>query len=288
VLTPASLWSAWNLSPLLLSGLALAGFAHWRGRLAGPRRPADRWRSRGFALGLGAVFVALVSPLDALAGALASAHMVQHVLLVLVAAPLLALSAPGGALLRGSPLPVRRALRWRRAPLVAAVVHGVGRPVPAWLLHVAALWFWHAAVPYDAALRSEAVHVLEHATFLGTALLFWHAVAGPRGAGRASPGLGLLLVFAMALQSVFLSVLLTFARTPWYAGYATTTAAWGLDPLADQQLAGAIMWIPAGLVHVGAGLALLVALVRAGDRPVTPLTPPRARAGRSPSPRSTG
>jgi cytochrome c oxidase assembly factor CtaG len=194
--------------------------------------------------------------------------MVQHMLLVLVAAPLLALSAPSSTLLRGSPLAVRRASgRWRRR---LGLTHGnlgvLRHPAAVWLLHVGVLWFWHAATPYDAALDNEFLHVLEHASFLATAVLFWHAVIGVRGAARVSGGLGVLLVFAMAMQTVFLSVLLTFARTPWYSGYATTTASWGLDPLADQQLAGVIMWIPAGGIYLAAALALLVTWIRATER----------------------
>src|SRR5690606_16368504 len=105
-----------------------------------------------------------------------------------------------------------------------------------WALHVAVLWAWHASATYDAALRSEPLHVLEHALFLVTAILFWRLIVGVRGLGRVPNGLGILLVFGMAMQSVFLSLLLTFASEPWYAGYATTTSAWGLDQLADQHL----------------------------------------------------
>jgi putative membrane protein len=134
-----------------------------------------------------------------------------------------------------------------------------------WLLSVGVLWFWHAAAPYDAALDSDPLHLLEHASFLVTAVLFWHVVVGVRGAARVSNGLGVLLVFTMAMQSVFLSVLLTFARTPWYSGYATTTAPWGLDPLTDQQLAGVLMWIPAGGIYLMVALALLVSWIRATE-----------------------
>jgi putative membrane protein len=265
---PHDLWSAWNLQPVLLAGLLLAGWAYRRGRTGGPRRPVDTWRARCFTLALVALGLALLSPLDALSSALASAHMVQHLLLVVVAAPLLALSAPSSAILRGSPLAVRRASgRWRRR---LGLTHGnlavLRHPAAVWLLQVGVLWFWHAAAPYDAALDNRFLHLLEHASFLVTAVLFWHVVIGVRGAARVSGGLGVLLVFAMAMQSVFLSVLLTFARTPWYSGYAATTAPWGLDPLADQQLAGAIMWIPAGGIYLAAALALLVAWVRATER----------------------
>jgi putative membrane protein len=194
--------------------------------------------------------------------------MVQHLLLLLVAAPLLALSAPASAILRGSPLALRRASgRWRRR---LGLTHGnlgvLRHPAAVWLLSVGIIWFWHAAAPYDATLDNQLLHVLEHASFLVTAVLFWQVVVGVRGAARVSGGLGVLLVFAMAMQSVFLSVLLTFARTPWYSGYAQTTAPWSLDPLTDQRLAGVIMWIPAGGIYLVVALALLVTWIRATER----------------------
>jgi putative membrane protein len=264
---PHDLWGAWNLDPLILAGLLFAVWAYRRGARAG-RRPVGVWRERCFTAGIAAVAVALVSPLDALSGALASAHMVQHVLLVLVAAPLLAATASITALVRGSPAVVRDvSVRWRRRlRLTRGNLRFLRHPATVWLLHVGTLWFWHAAVPYDAALEHHLLHVVEHASFLVTGLLFWRVVIGAREADRVSNGFGVLLVFTLAMQSVFLSALLTFARTPWYSAYATTTAAWNLDPLADQQLAGVIMWIPAGLVYVGVGLGLFVTWIRATER----------------------
>ncbi|HSJ43583.1 MAG TPA: cytochrome c oxidase assembly protein [Euzebyales bacterium] len=267
-LQPHDLWAAWNLDPLVIGALGLLVWAYRRGQIGGRRRNADVWRARCFTGALAAIPLALLSPLDALSGALASAHMVQHVLLILIAAPLLALAAPSSALLRGTPVAVRRTTgRWRhRLGLTHASLAPLRHPVGAWLLHVATLWFWHARVPYDAALANDVVHLVEHASFLVTALLFWRVVMGARGAGRVSHGFGVLLVFAMALQSVFLSVLLVFARTPWYSGYAATTRPWGLEHLADQQLAGAIMWVPAGLVYIAAGLGLMAAWLRTAER----------------------
>jgi len=265
---PHDLWSAWTLHPVLLGGLLLAAWAFRRGQSRGPKRQVDRWRARCFTAALVALGLALLSPLDALSSALASAHMVQHLLLLLVAAPLLALSAPSSAILRGSPLAVRRASgRWRRRlGLTHRNLAVLRHPAVVWLLHVAVLWFWHAALPYDAALASEPLHLLEHVIFLVTAILFWHVLISPRGRDQVSPGLGVLLVFAMAMQSVVLSALLTFARTPWYSRYADTTAPWGLDPLADQQLAGVIMWIPAGVIYLVAALTLLASWVRSTER----------------------
>jgi cytochrome c oxidase assembly factor CtaG len=265
--TPHDLWRAWNLDLLVITGLAAAAWAYRRGQARGPTRGDGTWRARCFAGAVAALAVALVSPLDALSSALASAHMVQHVLLILVAAPLLALSAPSATLLRGSPLVVRQTLpRWRRKlRLTRTNLRPLRDPVTVWLLHVVILWFWHASGPYDAALDSEPLHILEHTTFLVTAVLFWQVAIGERAAGRVTNGYGALLVFAMALQSSFLSALLTFAGTPWYSGYATTTRPWHLDPLADQQLAGVIMWIPAGLVYLGASLALIITWLQATE-----------------------
>ncbi len=268
-LAPHDLVGAWDMNPVLLGGLVVGAWAYWRGTRSRLPNPNQAWRARCFAAALVAIAVALVSPLDALSGALASAHMVQHVLLMLVAAPLLALSSPLATLLRGSPAVIRTAtVRWRRRlGLSRGRLRFAHQPVGVWLLHVGTLWFWHASVPYDAAVKHHALHVLEHAGFLVTGVLFWRLVVGARTADRVPYGLGLMLVFAMALQSVFLSALLTFARTPWYSSYATSTAAWSLDRLADQQLAGVIMWIPAGLVYVGGGLALFVSWIRTSEAP---------------------
>ena len=262
---PHDLWGAWNLDPPLLLGLVLLTWAYWRGEIRSRGREVDRRRARCFFAALVAVVAALISPLDAMSHALASAHMVQHVLLLLVAAPLLALSSPAGALVRGSPMVVRRATGpWRRRFGVTRARLALRHPAVVWALHVGTIWFWHASAPYDAALRNQAVHGVEHVSFVVTGLLFWHVVLGVRR--RVSGGLGVLLVFTMSLQSVFLSMLLTFASAPWYSGYASSTRSWGFDPLGDQQLAGLIMWIPAGLVYLGAGLALLVGWIKASER----------------------
>jgi putative membrane protein len=273
---PHDLWTAWNFDPVMLAGLLLAGWVYRRGTAGAGMTAAGRWRGRAFAGALLAVGVALVSPLEALSGALASAHMVQHVLLLMVAAPMFVLSAPFGALLRGVPPAVRRMTmrlrRWLR--LSPRKLRPLQHPVAVWLLHVGTLWFWHASVPYEAALGNELVHVVEHASFLLTAALFWRVVLGTAAGSRLSYGGGIVLLFAAALHSVFLSALLTFAGTSWYPGYLETTRPWGLDPLADQQLAGVIMWVPAGMVYAGAALTLLVAWVRATEENEIPVTAP--------------
>jgi putative membrane protein len=259
---PVDVWPAWRVDPLPLISVALPAWIYWRGLGRGPvrHRSSEQWRTWCFVGSMATITVALASPLDALSEVLASAHMVQHLLLVLVAAPLLALSAPAAILLRGTPAAlVRAGTRARRALRLRAL--RIRNPVTAWVLHVATLWFWHAAVPYGAALKSPFVHAVEHTTFLVTAFVFWRSVIGAPRSAFSSRGGGILLVFAMAMQTVLLSALLTFAPTAWYVEYRAAAARLGFDPLADQHLAGLIMWIPAGLVYLAVALALLLAWI---------------------------
>lgn len=264
-LRPHDVWQAWNTDPFVAVSLALLGIVYLLGR----RRGVDTSTRRvAFWGAFVALFVALVSPLDALSETLVSAHMVQHVLLILVAAPLLAISAPGGALLRGTPRGVvdtTRAVR-RAVGLTAARLQRLRSPMARWLLYVVTLWVWHASVVYGAAVENELVHVVEHGAFLGSAFLVWSVILGPPRV-RVSRGVGLLAVFTLGLQSIFLSVLLTFSREPWYAEYLSPPAGWGLDALTDQQLAGVLMWVPAGFVHTGIALWLFVTWLRESDEP---------------------
>lgn len=262
-LEPHDVWTAWTLDPIVIGLLVTTAMAYRRGRRAGPDTPPRRVAFWG---GLAAVAIALVSPVDAMSGVLVSAHMVQHVLLILVAAPLLAVAAPGGAILRGTPDVVRRASRTARraAGLDVDRLGHLRSPIGRWLLYVATLWLWHASVLYGLAVEHAAVHALEHATFLVAAFLVWSAILGPLRV-RVERGLGLLGVFTLGLQGIFLSVLLTFAEQPYYAEHLTPPAAWGITPLADQQLAGVLMWIPAGFIHTGIALYLLVSWLRELD-----------------------
>lgn len=273
---PDDLWVAWNLDPLLLAGLITAGGLHARGLARRPSLRVVSWRAHGVSAALLVIAIALVSPLNAVSQALASAHMVQHLLLTLVAAPLLAFASPFRTIMAGSPTPIRRMAgrlsgRLRRASRRLGWVPGALPGAAAvWLLHVGVLWAWHGAALYDATLARPLVHVGEHAAFLVTGVLFWQVVTAAGRSSRTSPGVGIALLFTMALQGTFLALLLTFATTSWYAGYATTTHLWGLTPLADQRLAGAIMWVPGGFVYLAAALWLLAIWLRDADRTVAP------------------
>ncbi len=278
-LQPHDVWGAWNLEPatlVLLGALVAMVIAYRLGARVAVDTPARR---AAFAGAVVALLVALVSPLDAMAGTLVSAHMVQHVLLILVAAPLLAVSASGPAILRGTPVGVRAGARGvrRAVGLDANRIQLLRAPVARWVLYVVTLWVWHASVVYGAAVENEAVHILEHTMFLGTALLIWSVILGPART-RVPGGLALLAVFTLGLQGIFLSALLTFAGEPWYAEYLSPPDGWGLDPMTDQQLAGLLMWFPGAVIHTGIALYLFVTWVSPRDE-VPPATgPPRAMA----------
>jgi putative membrane protein len=270
---PGEAWSAWAWDPLVLLGLVAASAVYARGlRIywgrVGAGRGVRRWQAMAYASGLLALVVALVSPLDALAEALFTAHMVQHLLLVVVAAPLLVLGAPLVPGLWALPRARRLALGrwWHDARRVWGGWRLLSQPAVVWTLYAATLWIWHLPVLYEAALASASAHALEHVTLLLSALLFWWTALHSGHPGRLGHGAGVLYVFAASLPSGLLGVLLTFARTAWYPAYAPSEAAWGLSPLEDQQLAGLLMWVPGGLAHVIAALGLLVAWLASAER----------------------
>jgi cytochrome c oxidase assembly factor CtaG len=128
-----------------------------------------------------------------------------------------------------------------------------------------ALWAWHVPALFDAALRSPAMHILQHASFLASALLFWWAALGGAPA-PARRGVAMVLLFTTMLHTGALGALLALAPAPWYPHYVDSAAA-GLDPLEDQQLGGLVMWVPGGLAYLAAGLAAAFQLLEKSARP---------------------
>ena len=226
------------------------------------------WLAGGFI----AVVLALGPPLHHAAEELFSAHMVQHLVLITVAAPLLALGLPSAhaVLARLPPArnTVRRGLRaaGRRIPFGATRNAGTAA---AWLLHVVILWAWHTPALYEAAVRAPALHAVEHASLLISAVAFWVVVLRR----RPRPLSAAVYLFAAAAQSTALGALLTLAAQPSYPSHADTAARWGLTPLADQQLAGVIMWVLGGLGYLGTALAVLARVVRDDRRPDQAMRP---------------
>ena len=259
---------AWNFEPWLLALLLVsaAGYALGVRRLwgnAGSGRGISVAQVASFALGWLTLVVALVSPVDALGNHLFSAHMVQHELLMVVAAPLLVVARPLGAWAWAlSPAQRQVAGRWFRSRGWLSMWTVLTAPLGAWVLHAAALWAWHVPPLFDAALRNEALHIAQHASFFVTALFFWWAVLGHDARGRFGPLHGAGSLFTTMLHTTVLGVLLTIAPTPWYSEYLQRAPLLGMDPLEDQQLGGLIMWVPSGTVYVIAALALVGRMLR--------------------------
>ncbi|MGK9167454.1 cytochrome c oxidase assembly protein [Inquilinus limosus] len=246
-------WDWWITGPLLLTVLLYAGGVLRLWCRAGSGRGVGCGRAAMFLTGWLALAAALVTPLHTLGERLFTAHMIEHEVLMVVAAPLLAPSRPVGAMLWGLPQGWRRALGaaagsrpwrpfWRAItdPLVATVLHGV------------AIWAWHVPALFAAALADDSMHALQHASFLFTALLFWWSLLCRRG----SRGVAVGHLFVTALHTGLLGALLVFSTRLWFPGQAGEAARWGLTALEDQQLAGLVMWIPACLAYPAAGLAL--------------------------------
>jgi putative membrane protein len=254
------LWRAWGLEPGTLIGLALSaawyGLGLWRTwRASGVGHGIRRWEACCFAAGWVTLVLALVSPLHPLGEILFCAHMVQHELLMLLAAPLLVLSKPMVAMIRALPAPVAHRLgQFSNSYGCKCAWGAVSLPLTAWSIHLVVLWGWHAPVLFQATLHSEWVHAAQHLCFLFSALLFWWAlIHGYRGV--TNYGVAVLYLFTTAIHSGLLGALLTFSRTPWYPDY-NQTAVWGLSALADQQLGGLVMWVPACTIYIVAGLIL--------------------------------
>ena len=261
-----SLWE-WNLAPWLLALLlgSAALYAHGIRRLwrsAGRGRGIPTTAVTAFALGWFMLVLALVSPLDPLGGRLFSAHMVQHELLMVVAAPLLVMGRPLAAWTWAFEPPVRQALgRTAKTAPVQVPWQVLTDPVIAWGLHAIALWAWHVPRFFTAALEHEGLHILQHFTFLASALFFWWAALGHDPRRGQSTGQAIALLFTTMLHTAALGALLSLAPTPWYEPYIATTNALGIDPVDDQQLGGLVMWVPAGLAYVVVALVLIGRLV---------------------------
>jgi cytochrome c oxidase assembly factor CtaG len=265
--------AGWTLDPFLLVPLIAVGVAYVVGyrRLARRRRAQRTFRTRGglFAMGYTALVVALISPLHSVGEQYFSVHMVQHLLLTLVAPPLLLLSCSMPVLLWalpahdratvgrlfGQPGPIRSTLKLLTTPLVA-----LG-------LFISTQWIWHQPAAYDWALENRWAHYAEHLTFFLTAILFWWPVVGaPPLPSPLSYPARFGYTFMAWLPSSVLGAGIALARAPLYPYYVQSARATGIDPAFDQQLAGLIMWVPGDVVFAAILLILFAAYMQHEER----------------------
>ncbi|RZU75322.1 cytochrome c oxidase assembly factor CtaG [Micromonospora kangleipakensis] len=244
---------------LLVAGYGRGVQELWARRGVG--RVVPVWRVAAFGVGVLTVLAAEQGPVHELAESSFAGHMAQHMLLLLVAGPLLAAGAAGLPLSLAAPVPLRRLLaRWRVAPAVRRLRRSTTYALLAGGGQTVVLWFWHLPGPYAAAVDRPAVHAAEHLSLLATAWLFWVPVLGPPRHRAPAPVTVLLLVGAM-LPASALGAVLTFAPAPVYPDRML-----GADPLADQQLAGLLMWAPMDLVVLVVALSVFLRWLLRMDR----------------------
>jgi putative copper resistance protein D len=242
----ANLLFGWTIEPAVFLVLVAAAVVWVRlvrqVNRAHPANPVPRRRTVCFLLGLGAVAVALMSGIDTYDTTLFSVHMVQHLLLTLVAAPLIVLGAPITLVLRASTPHVRH--RVILPILHSRVMRAVTFPVVTWVLFAATMWWTHFSPIFNASLENPAIHDLEHFLYLTVGLLFWWPAIGlDPSPWRMSHPVRAMYVFLQMPQNTFLAVTILNSAVVLYAHYATLVRPWGPTALEDQQLAGAIMWI---------------------------------------------
>jgi cytochrome c oxidase assembly factor CtaG len=255
----------WTLSPVLLVPLALALILYLVGWARLSKRAATPVRPFLFLTGWLVLTLSLISPLHEAGERSFALHMVEHELIMLVATLLLAASGAGGVLAWGLPRPLRQSLGGSWKSSLQSLWRRLTEPVTATAVQAVVMWAWHAPLLFDRALDSAGWHIAQHASFFVSALLFWWAMLHPRG-GASGYGTSAACLFATSLIGGALGALMSLSSSPWYADYAAMgMTGIGLDPLDDQRLAGLIMWIPGGLFHGIAALALFYKWLKASE-----------------------
>jgi len=266
-------WQFWPQIILTLAGLALIYVLGWRRlRQRGAHHLANGWRLTSFLLGLAALWLAMISFIEVLQNFLFSVHMVQHLLITMVAPPLLWLADPIPVLLWGLPTNLRRLLAgWLavRSPW-RPLLKRASAPWLAWGGYVVTLWLWHTPDAYNAGMNSEIVHILEHTTYFISAMLFWWHVSGsaPRYHGRLGYGFRMGYLFAALVSNEILGVIISFARQPIYSYYTNVARVSSLSVMDDQMLGGALMWVPGGMMYALGAVVLLARLLEQEEKQV--------------------
>ncbi len=263
------LLAMWTFDPLVQVPLIASAVAYVSAvRIVNAAHPANRVpvrRTVAFLAGLAAIELALQSPIEHYDTTLFSVHMVQHILLTMIAAPLIAAGAPITLLLRFARPAFRR--RWIVPVLHSRVLKVLTFPVVAWVLFAAVMWGTHFSPVFNASLEEPLVHELEHLAYLVAALLFWWPiVAVDPSPWRMAYPLRVLYAFLQMPQNTFLALAIFASSEPMYPHYASLARTWGPSVLDDQQIAGAVMWVFGDLTFLAAILFVVFGWMRQEDR----------------------
>lgn len=247
---------------LILVSTAMVYLRGWLSLRSSALKITSAWRAFSFLLGLFFIWVALASRIAALDHELLTVHMLQHLLLMTLAPPLIWLGAPGGPILHGLPRPFLERVRVpsRQSRAVKTFAKAVGGPKFAWLAACAALVGWHIPTFFALGMQSTPWHLFEHLSFLATGLLFWWPVVQASGASRQDLSIILYLFFA-TLPCDILSGFLVFSDRVVYPIYFSSSHLLGFSPLVDQQCAAALMWTCVTVVYLVAGAILTMRLL---------------------------
>jgi putative membrane protein len=261
--------TGWNADPVPWACVLLAAAAYVvavrRVNRQHPQAPVPGWRVAAWLLGLATILVALESAVDRYSDELLTVHMVQHLMLAMIAPPLLALGAPGTLALRTAGPGLRR--RVLLPILHSRVVRILASPLVAWPAFTATMWFTHFSPLYDAALENPGLHLAEHGLFLATGLLFWWPiVAADPVPGRMGWGARLVYLILQMPVNAAVGLAIYFAPTLLYPHYATLVRFWGPDPLTDQQIGGVVMWGAGDLILLFAFAAVVAGWMQADVR----------------------
>jgi cytochrome c oxidase assembly factor CtaG len=263
---------AWRPEIILTLGLAtgLHLAARWRLKRRGSHQLVKPWRSVSYLAGLAVLWIALMSPIDVLSSQFFFMHMVQHLLLVMIAPPLLLIADPMPVMMWGLPSNLRLEIgRWLRPESrFRQTVRALTTPGLVWLYSVAVLVGWHDPRLYNLTLESELVHDLEHLTFFGTAMLFWWHVIGsaPHIHRRLSRGVRIGYALSVVPPTALTGIAIAFASEPIYEYYTTVPRLGEMTVVQDQMLGGVIMWIPGSMMYIIAALVLIAHVVRSEEQ----------------------
>jgi cytochrome c oxidase assembly factor CtaG len=264
---PHHIGFGWTLDPWIVAPIAVSALLYIRGfpLLLAPSHNGRRSLCRSallYAAGWLALTAALISPLHELGEALFTFHMIEHEIVMAVAAPLIVLSRPAAPLLWGLPRTARGwVVRTMTLQILRSTWNWLTNATTSTLLHGIAIWAWHAPALFDATVEVPVLHRLQHLSFFLTAVLFWWSVLW-----RSNRGVAAWHLFVTMLHTGILGALMALAPAVVYVAQTKHAAAFGFTPLEDQQLAGLVMWVPAGTVYAGAALLMVAQWISQSGR----------------------
>ena len=261
----ASIWLNWSLPFHIILVLIIVLGLYFRGVILFNEKMSTqfpKWRIICYLIGWLLLLLALISPIDVYADSLAWVHMLQHTIILMISAPLMVLGRPayiGHWSLSKNILHNNSILRvFYVKTLGFSKAH---KPILAWLLYSLTLWIWHIPLFYESALANETIHDIQHIAFFITSYFFWKVLFDPFKE-RFMTIIGIIYPFIASLHSIILGVLMTLSPKAWYDPYILTAPNFNLTPLEDQQIAGFIMWMPAGVTYAAAAISIVILIFK--------------------------